>query len=265
MSQGQSRASGCRQSHVSDSASIAALAHVRAADAQPTRENASVAGHQAAHEGHAKTTARRCGRSLTATGLFRVGEIDVAVELVQARLDKGAASGYEFVFAEQKGRGASAISALAKTRSRVSSFDVYWIAVEPSKQGQGIGQLLLEEAERQIAAAGGTRIYIETSHRADYQATRGFYERCGYHAGRRARRFLRPWRQQGDVRETDRPEGRIVHLSCRYGPSLGLRSHLVSQHADFRPYFCWLAVEPIIRRAHLGARLNEAYLEMSGG
>jgi hypothetical protein len=29
-------------------------------------------------------------------------------------------------------------------------------------------------------AAGGTRIYIETSHRADYEATRGFYERCGY-------------------------------------------------------------------------------------
>ena len=74
-----------------------------------------------------------------------------------------------------------AISALAKTRSRVSSFDVYWIAVEPSKQGQGIGQLLLEEAEQQIAAAGGNRIYIETSHRSDYQATRGFYERCGYH------------------------------------------------------------------------------------
>src|SRR5258708_7097980 len=38
-----------------------------------------------------------------ATGLFRVGEIDVAVELVQGRLEKGSASGYEFIFAEQKG------------------------------------------------------------------------------------------------------------------------------------------------------------------
>ena len=34
--------------------------------------------------------------------------------------------------------------------------------------------------KRQIVATGGTRIYVETSHRADYQATRGFYERCGY-------------------------------------------------------------------------------------
>ena len=62
----------------------------------------------------------------------------------------------------------------------VSSWDLYWIAVDPKLHGQGIGRLLLVEAERHAAAAGGTRLYIETSHRADYQPTRGFYERCGY-------------------------------------------------------------------------------------
>lgn len=116
---------------------------------------------------------------VAATGLFRQGEIDVAVELVEARLSKGPASGYEFVFAEQKGDVVGYIC-FGHNTITVSSFDVYWIAVEPSKHGQGIGRLLLEEAEKQIAAAGGTRIYIETSHRSDYQATRGFYERCGY-------------------------------------------------------------------------------------
>jgi D-alanine-D-alanine ligase len=118
-------------------------------------------------------------RIVAATGLFRAGEIDVAVELVQARLEKGAVSGYEFVFAEQKGQVVGYIC-FGRNTVTVSSFDVYWIAVEPSKQGQGLGQLLLEEAERRIAAVGGTRVYIETSHRADYQATRGFYDRCGY-------------------------------------------------------------------------------------
>ena len=39
----------------------------------------------------------------------------------------------------------------------------------------GIGHLA-----RGASRAGGGRVYIETSHRADYQATRGFYERCGY-------------------------------------------------------------------------------------
>jgi ribosomal protein S18 acetylase RimI-like enzyme len=62
----------------------------------------------------------------------------------------------------------------------VSSWDVYWIAVEKSLHGQGLGRVLLDETQRRIAAAGGTRIYIETSHRADYAATRGFYDRCGY-------------------------------------------------------------------------------------
>jgi D-alanine-D-alanine ligase len=118
-------------------------------------------------------------RIVAATGLFRAGEIDVAVELVQARLEKGTASGYEFAFAEQKGQVLGYIC-FGRNTVTVSSFDVYWIAVEPGKQGQGLGRLLLEEAERRITAAGGTRVYIETSHRAEYQATRGFYDRCGY-------------------------------------------------------------------------------------
>jgi ribosomal protein S18 acetylase RimI-like enzyme len=118
-------------------------------------------------------------RIVTATGLFRPAEVEVAVELVDARLAKGTVSGYEFAFAEQKGDVVGYIC-FGRNTLTVSSFDVYWIAVEPDRHGQGIGRLLLDEAERQIAAAGGTRIYIETSHRADYQATRGFYERCGY-------------------------------------------------------------------------------------
>ncbi|MEX2176735.1 MAG: GNAT family N-acetyltransferase [Pirellulaceae bacterium] len=116
---------------------------------------------------------------LESTGLFRPAEIDVAVELVESRLAKGAASGYEFLFAEQKGRVVGYASFGPNTMT-VSSWDLYWIAVEKGLHGQGIGGLLLAEVERRVAAAGGTRIYIETSHRDDYQATRGFYERCGY-------------------------------------------------------------------------------------
>jgi ribosomal protein S18 acetylase RimI-like enzyme len=118
-------------------------------------------------------------RIVDSTGLFRPGEIDVAAELVQTRLDKGPASGYEFLFAEQRGKPVG-YACYGRNTLTVSSFDLYWIAVDRSRQGQGIGRMLLDEIERQVAAAGGTRIYIETSHRADYQATRGFYERCGY-------------------------------------------------------------------------------------
>jgi D-alanine-D-alanine ligase len=123
--------------------------------------------------------AKAVRRIVEATGLFRLPEIDVAVELVETRLAKGAASGYEFAFA-QLGRQTVGYICFGKNTLTVSSWDVYWIAVEPKHHGQGIGRQLLAEAERHIAACGGTRIYIETSHRADYLATRGFYERCGY-------------------------------------------------------------------------------------
>ncbi|NLS92637.1 MAG: GNAT family N-acetyltransferase [Planctomycetaceae bacterium] len=113
------------------------------------------------------------------TGMFRPDEVDVAVELVDERLAKGEPSGYYFLFAEQQGRvvGYACYGPIACT---VSSFDLFWIAVCQDQQGRGLGRRLLEESERLIARAGGTRIYIETSGRSDYLPTRRFYERCGY-------------------------------------------------------------------------------------
>jgi ribosomal protein S18 acetylase RimI-like enzyme len=65
----------------------------------------------------------------------------------------------------------------------IGSYDLYWIAVDPTRQGQGIGRMLVEETERRIQNAGGRHIYIETSGRPQYTPTRQFYERCGYELG----------------------------------------------------------------------------------
>ena len=119
-------------------------------------------------------------RIVDSTSLFRPAEVNVAVELLETRLAKGPASGYEFIFAEQKGEAVGYVCFGPNTLT-VSSWDLFWIAVDKSHHGKGIGRVLLEEAEKKCQAAGGTRMYIETSHRADYVATRGFYETCGYH------------------------------------------------------------------------------------
>jgi ribosomal protein S18 acetylase RimI-like enzyme len=119
-------------------------------------------------------------RAITAaTGFFRPDEVDVAVELVEERLARGAASGYHFVFADAGGRtaGYACFGAIACT---VSSWDLYWIAVHPDFQGRGVGTVLIRESERRVAALGGTRLYVETSSKAAYQSTRGFYEAKGY-------------------------------------------------------------------------------------
>ena len=114
-----------------------------------------------------------------ATGFFSPAEADVAVELVDERLAKGAASGYEFVFAEEDGVpvGYGCYGPIPATES---SFDLYWIVVDPVRQGRGIGRALMEEMERLIRTAGGRRIYVDTSSRPQYESTRGFYIRNGY-------------------------------------------------------------------------------------
>lgn len=113
------------------------------------------------------------------TGFFRADEIDVAVELVDEHLAHGTESGYHFVFAECAGAvvGYACFGPIACT---IASFDLYWIAVDPDLQGQGLGRILMDAAEAQIAAAGGQRVYIDTSGQEKYAPTRSFYERSGF-------------------------------------------------------------------------------------
>ena len=113
------------------------------------------------------------------TGFFREDEVTVAVELVQERLDKGAGSGYEFIFAKTGGRtvGYSCFGLIPCT---LHSFDLYWIATHMDFMNRGIGRRLLEETESVIRSGGGNGVYVETSSKPLYTPTRAFYEKNGY-------------------------------------------------------------------------------------
>lgn len=118
-------------------------------------------------------------RIVSSTGYFSAEEIEIAVELVVERLEKGEASGYHFLFAERGGRtvGYTCFGPIPATRF---GWDLYWIAVDGADRGAGIGRLLIERTERIVAGLGGRRVYAETSGRAQYESTRGFYRACGY-------------------------------------------------------------------------------------
>ena len=122
---------------------------------------------------------QKVGEIVRSTGFFSLDEVEIAVELVSERMSKGTESGYFFVFAEQDGKmiGYSCYGPIPATKF---SIDLYWIAVDQSRRGLGIGRLLLAESERKIAESGGQRIYIETAGRPQYEPTRAFYLRCGY-------------------------------------------------------------------------------------
>ena len=115
-----------------------------------------------------------------ATGFFSREEAEVAAELAEERLTRGAASGYHFLLAEEAGEllGFACFGPIPCTRG---AYDLYWIVVRPDRQGGGLGRLLLTAAEARIAAAGGRRVYIDTSSRPQYAPTRAFYRACGFH------------------------------------------------------------------------------------
>ncbi len=114
-----------------------------------------------------------------ATGFFRPDEVEIAVELVEERLEKGDESGYFFVIASKDDKviGYGCYGLIPCT---LTSYDIYWIAVSPDYQGQGLGKFILSEMERHIIESKGKRAYVETSTQIRYSSTRVFYERCGY-------------------------------------------------------------------------------------
>lgn len=118
-------------------------------------------------------------RLAAGSGFFNDAEVAVARELVEERLAKGLASGYLFLFAEEGTRlwGYACYGPIAGS---LASWDLYWIVVEPSARGMGIGSLILAEMESRAVQEGAQRVYVETSSRELYGPTRGFYLAKGY-------------------------------------------------------------------------------------
>lgn len=116
---------------------------------------------------------------VAATGVFRPDELAVALEVFDD-------------YCEAPGRDYHAIAACAEsgallgfafygpTPCTVDAWDLYWIAVHPQAQGCGAGRGLLARIEQHLRSAGARLCVIETSSRADYEATRHFYLACGY-------------------------------------------------------------------------------------
>jgi len=128
---------------------------------------------------------------VTSTGFFRDDEIPVAAELAEEFLEKGAASGYEFLFAEIAGETV-AYSCYGLIPCTLHSYDLYWIATHLDYMNRGIGKRLLQETEKAIFMAGGHGIYVETSSKEQYAPTRAFYENNQYLLQARFENFYAP-------------------------------------------------------------------------
>ena len=111
------------------------------------------------------------------TGLFREEEVATAVELLDESL--AGDDDYRFLGAFD-GDQLVGYACWGPTPGTVTTSDLYWIVVDRVRQGCGIGSQLLDQVERRLTADGRRLVVVETSSRADYEPTRGFYESRGY-------------------------------------------------------------------------------------
>jgi ribosomal protein S18 acetylase RimI-like enzyme len=115
------------------------------------------------------------------TGFFNPEEELIALELVDAYLEKGSESGYHFLFCQGEAGALLGYTCFGHIPGTGASYDLYWIVVDKGSQGLGIGRKLMVKTEELIKKRGGIRIYIETSSRALYEPTQAFYLKAGYH------------------------------------------------------------------------------------
>ncbi|MBN1974857.1 MAG: GNAT family N-acetyltransferase [Sedimentisphaerales bacterium] len=78
------------------------------------------------------------------------------------------------------------------TPCTLGTFDIYWIAVDPSLQRQGVGKFMLDFAEQEITKQGGRLAVVETSGMKRYEPTQKFYEKNNYCLSAKIPNFYAP-------------------------------------------------------------------------
>lgn len=128
---------------------------------------------------------------IEATGFFRPVEVEIAREVLDDALARGPEGHYQSFAAEEHGHPVGWIC-FGPTPCTLGTFDIYWIAVAPDRQGRGVGKALMAHAERLIRERGGRLVVLETSSVERYHATRQFYLRNGYREAARIPDFYAP-------------------------------------------------------------------------
>jgi ribosomal protein S18 acetylase RimI-like enzyme len=129
-------------------------------------------------------------RILQATNVFRDEEIEVAVELMEATLGK-TEDYIQKTIVDDTGT-VQGYYCIGPTPMTASTFDLYWIAVNPEFHGKGFGYQLLNDCEQTVSSMKGTLIVVETSSLAKYLPTRTFYLRNKYLEAARIRDYYAP-------------------------------------------------------------------------
>jgi ribosomal protein S18 acetylase RimI-like enzyme len=129
---------------------------------------------------------------LQSSGMFRPDEIEVAVELMEIVAHDPHQQDYVMYVSHDEGGRVDGYYCAGPTPMTRGTFDLYWIAVHPERQGQGIGKSLIEHCEQLVRSRQGRLMLVETSSQGKYEPTRKFYEKVGFREGARIANYYAP-------------------------------------------------------------------------
>lgn len=120
---------------------------------------------------------------------FSQEEVQCAIELVDLALTPNNPD-YTVLVADRDGSLVGYVC-YGPTPMTEGTFDLYWIASDPTVRGQGVGASLIAGMEADMRRRGARVIRVETSATEAYGPTRGFYASMKYTEEARFRDFYK--------------------------------------------------------------------------
>ena len=128
--------------------------------------------------------------------MFEPEEVGIFDEMLSGFFD-GSLEGHQWIVAAEEA-SPSSISAAAYFAPEPFSdrmWNLYFIAVDPTHQGGGVGSQMMQTVESMLRARGddvARTLIVETSSTSQYDDTRRFYAGLGYDEEARIRAFYGP-------------------------------------------------------------------------
>jgi ribosomal protein S18 acetylase RimI-like enzyme len=118
-------------------------------------------------------------------------EKDCAAELLHIYLTEPGQTDYYFITALKDGVPAGYACYGSRPLAQ-GVYDLYWIVVDENMKGAGIGRTLIEKTIELLYPVKARMLVAETSGLPAYEASRGFYLKCGFEEEARIKEFYKP-------------------------------------------------------------------------
>ncbi len=115
--------------------------------------------------------------------------MECAIELVDLALQPNNRD-YKILVADREGKLVGYVC-YGPTPMTEGTYDLYWIASDPTVRGQGVGASLISGMEGELRRQKARIIRVETSATEAYGPTRGFYASMKYTEEARIRDFYK--------------------------------------------------------------------------